>query len=154
MTFADFLEKVGGMGRFQLIHTALLTIPILLMPSHNLLQNFTAAIPDHHCRIDFTTNGSVYPNATHLLAAGDLVKAGIPMNSRHQLEKCRRFVHAQWHLLQSNSTEANDTMMETEPCANGWVYDKTVYTSSIIIEVRREIGRHRKECRIVAKRLS
>ncbi|XP_054834373.1 solute carrier family 22 member 6-A-like [Eublepharis macularius] len=134
MTFAEFLEQVGGMGRFQFIHTALLTIPILLMASHNLLQNFTAAIPGHHCRVHIATNGSEYLNASHLLEASDLLKVGIPMDSNQQLERCHRFVDTQWHLLSPNGTEANKTKMGTEPCADGWVYDRTLYTSSIIME--------------------
>ncbi|XP_048338566.1 solute carrier family 22 member 6-A-like [Sphaerodactylus townsendi] len=134
MTFAEFLDQVGGMGRFQFIHTMLLTIPIVLMASHNLLQNFTAAIPRHHCRVHITANGSGSPNATHLLGASDLLKAGIPMDSNQQLEKCQRFVDTQWHLLSPNSTEANETTMTTEPCTDGWVYDKTQYSSTIITE--------------------
>ncbi|XP_015272340.1 PREDICTED: solute carrier family 22 member 6-A-like, partial [Gekko japonicus] len=134
MTFAEFLQQVGGMGRFQFIHTALLIIPVLLMASHNLLQNFTAAIPGHHCRVHAAANASGHPNATHLLEASDLLKVGIPVDSNQQLEKCQRFVDTQWHLLNPNSTEANKTEMTTEPCADGWVYNRTLYSSTIIIE--------------------
>ncbi|KAL8184144.1 UNVERIFIED_CONTAM: hypothetical protein K2H54_007618 [Gekko kuhli] len=134
MTFAEFLQQVGGMGRFQFIHTMLLIIPVLLMASHNLLQNFTAAIPGHRCRVHVAANGSGHPNATHLLEASDLLKVGIPVDSNQQLEKCRRFVDTQWQLLNPNSTEANKTEMTTEPCADGWVYDRTLYSSTIIIE--------------------
>ncbi|KAJ6654224.1 hypothetical protein lerEdw1_007321 [Lerista edwardsae] len=134
MTFAEFLEQVGGMGRFQYIQTILLTIPILLMASHNLLQNFTAAIPGHHCRLAPNATAA-YPNATSLLGADDLLRVAIPTNSRQQPEKCQRFVHAQWHLL--NHTElarANETTMDTEPCADGWEYDRSMYSSTIITE--------------------
>uniref|UniRef100_A0A8D2J2D1 Uncharacterized protein n=1 Tax=Varanus komodoensis TaxID=61221 RepID=A0A8D2J2D1_VARKO len=120
MAFAEFLEQVGGMGRFQIIHTILLTIPVFLMASHNLLQNFTAAIPGHHCRIP----------------PGDLLRVGVPMSSKRQPEKCLRFVEAQWHFLDANATAANWTRVETEPCADGWVYDTSLYTSSIVMEVR------------------
>ncbi|XP_066466308.1 solute carrier family 22 member 6-A-like [Tiliqua scincoides] len=136
MTFAEFLEQVGGMGRFQYVQTLLLTIPVLLMASHNLLQNFTAAIPGHHCRIHIATNTTGgYPNATHLLGAEDLLRVAIPTNSRQQPEKCLRFVYAQWHLLNhTEANEANKTKMDTEPCADGWVYDRTTYSSTIITE--------------------
>lgn len=49
------LEQVGGLGRFQVLQTALLAVPILLMASHNLLQNFTAAVPPHRCRVPGVT---------------------------------------------------------------------------------------------------
>ncbi|XP_028566814.2 solute carrier family 22 member 6-A-like [Podarcis muralis] len=132
MTFAEFLDQVGGMGRFQFIHTMLLSIPIVLMAGHNLLQNFTAAIPGHHCQIHISTNSSGYPNTTWPLEASDLLRVGIPTNSKEEPEKCLRFVHPQWHLLDSNSTKANQTEAETELCADGWVYDTTTYTSTIV----------------------
>uniref|UniRef100_A0A8D0EY78 Solute carrier family 22 member 8 n=1 Tax=Strix occidentalis caurina TaxID=311401 RepID=A0A8D0EY78_STROC len=50
MPFGAVLAQVGGLGRFQVLQTALLVVPILLMASHNLLQNFTAAVPPHRCR--------------------------------------------------------------------------------------------------------
>ncbi|XP_060107635.1 solute carrier family 22 member 6-A-like [Heteronotia binoei] len=134
MTFAEFLQQVGGMGRFQFIHTTLLAIPVLLMASHNLLQNFTAAIPGHHCRVHISANGSGHPNTTRSLEASELLRIGIPLDSNQQLERCQRFVDTQWHLLNPNSTEANKTKMTTEPCADGWVYDRTLYSSTIIIE--------------------
>ncbi|NWQ99017.1 S226A protein, partial [Paradoxornis webbianus] len=50
MAFASLLEHVGGMGRFQVLSVLLLSLPVLLMASHNLLQNFTAAGSEHWCR--------------------------------------------------------------------------------------------------------
>uniref|UniRef100_A0A8C4WCX0 Solute carrier family 22 member 8 n=1 Tax=Gopherus evgoodei TaxID=1825980 RepID=A0A8C4WCX0_9SAUR len=118
MSFAEFLHQVGGMGRFQIIHTMLLTIPIVLMASHNLLQNFTAAIPGHHCQVHINANNTGYPNAT----------------LNRQPEKCRRFVTAQWQLLDPNVTEPNGTQLDTEPCTEGWTYDRSMFTSTIITE--------------------
>uniref|UniRef100_A0A8D2KV04 Major facilitator superfamily (MFS) profile domain-containing protein n=1 Tax=Varanus komodoensis TaxID=61221 RepID=A0A8D2KV04_VARKO len=51
MTFAELLEQVGGMGRFQVLNVAMLCFPVVMMAAHNLLQNFTAAMPGHRCRI-------------------------------------------------------------------------------------------------------
>ncbi|CAM9115711.1 unnamed protein product [Bubo scandiacus] len=50
MTFVDLLAHLGGMGRFQVTYVAALAIPLLMLASHNLLQNFTAGVPEHHCR--------------------------------------------------------------------------------------------------------
>ncbi|XP_056182159.1 LOW QUALITY PROTEIN: solute carrier family 22 member 6-A-like [Falco biarmicus] len=55
MPFGAVLAQVGGLGRFQVLQTALLAVPILLMASHNLLQNFTAAVPPHRCRVPAAT---------------------------------------------------------------------------------------------------
>ncbi|XP_067400090.1 solute carrier family 22 member 6-A-like [Emydura macquarii macquarii] len=134
MTFAEFLHQVGGMGRFQIIHTALLTIPVLLMASHNLLQNFTAAIPGHHCQLHINASYTHYPNATLRLDSQDLLRVAIPMDRNQQPEKCRRFVTAQWQLLDPNATEPNGSQLDTEPCLEGWTYDRSIYTSTIIAE--------------------
>ncbi|XP_010299506.2 LOW QUALITY PROTEIN: solute carrier family 22 member 6-A-like [Balearica regulorum gibbericeps] len=61
MPFGAVLAQVGGLGRFQVLQTALLAVPILLMASHNLLQNFTAAVPPHRCRVPAVIPG---PGAT------------------------------------------------------------------------------------------
>ncbi|KAB0358994.1 hypothetical protein FD754_003150 [Muntiacus muntjak] len=56
MTFNDLLLQVGGIGRFQKIQMILLILPLLLTFLHSTLQNFTAAIPTHHCRPPADTN--------------------------------------------------------------------------------------------------
>ncbi|XP_026546114.1 solute carrier family 22 member 6-A-like [Notechis scutatus] len=132
MAFGELLEQIGGMGRFQLIHTMLLTIPILFMASHNLLQNFTAAIPGHRCQVHLAPNGSEYPNITHLQGAGQILQVSIPLDNKQKLEKCRRFTDAQWYLLNASVPGENETA--TEPCAEGWFYDQTQFTSTIVSE--------------------
>ncbi|XP_068521584.1 solute carrier family 22 member 6-A-like isoform X2 [Anas acuta] len=69
MPFGAVLEQVGGLGRFQVLQTVLLSVPILLMASHNLLQNFTAAVPPHRCRV---------PSATPAATRGPGVTPGLP----------------------------------------------------------------------------
>uniref|UniRef100_A0A8C3U6P4 Solute carrier family 22 member 8 n=1 Tax=Catharus ustulatus TaxID=91951 RepID=A0A8C3U6P4_CATUS len=65
MPFGAVLAQVGGLGRFQVLQTALLAVPILLMASHNLLQNFTAAVPPHRCRVPSVPSATpAVPSAT------------------------------------------------------------------------------------------
>ncbi|CAM4577933.1 unnamed protein product [Lepidochelys olivacea] len=134
MTFAELLEQVGSMGRFQSIHVTLLVLPILLMASHNILQNFTAATPGHHCHIAIVANYTCDDNFTDLLYCQELLKISIPVDGNQQPEKCLRFISAQWQLLDPNATTTNGTEMDTEPCMDGWIYDKSVFTSTIITE--------------------
>ncbi|XP_058717529.1 solute carrier family 22 member 6-A-like [Poecile atricapillus] len=61
MPFGAVLAQVGGLGRFQVLQTALLAVPILLMASHNLLQNFTAAVPPHRCRVPAVPSATPAP---------------------------------------------------------------------------------------------
>uniref|UniRef100_A0A8C3SQP7 Major facilitator superfamily (MFS) profile domain-containing protein n=1 Tax=Chelydra serpentina TaxID=8475 RepID=A0A8C3SQP7_CHESE len=134
MSFAELLDHVGGMGRFQIIYAILLAIPVFMMASHNLLQNFTAATSEHHCHVHININNTPYTNLTGKLAAKDLLRVSIPMDSNQQPEKCHRFVSTQWQLLDSNATVTNLTELETDSCADGWVYDKSTFTSTIITE--------------------
>ncbi|CAB1333181.1 unnamed protein product [Coregonus sp. 'balchen'] len=140
MGFADLLNDVGGFGRFQWIHVTMLSIPGLLMASQNLLNNFTAGMPGHHCTIPNRT--SIASNQNISLSEVDdrqLLHAFIPMDaSGTKLSKCTRYVEAQWHLLESNVSvigrQANFTEPETELCLDGWTYDKTEFLSTVVSE--------------------
>lgn len=125
MGFADLLDEVGGFGRFQMIHVILLSIPGLLMACQNLLNNFTAGVPEHHCRI---------PNITAALneSTSSVLRAFIPLDSSLALSKCTRYTETQWHLITDHT---NATELQTESCADGWTYDKTEFSSSIVSEV-------------------
>ncbi|NXY62916.1 S226A protein, partial [Callaeas wilsoni] len=122
MAFANLLEHVGGLGRYQVVSVLLLCLPLFMMPSHNLLQNFTAATSDHHCRLRPEANATgLDPEA--------LLRVWVPPG-----ERCRLFVTPQWWLLEANGSAPNSSWPETEPCGNGWTYDRSVFTSTIVSE--------------------
>ncbi|XP_071588807.1 solute carrier family 22 member 6-A-like isoform X2 [Heliangelus exortis] len=122
MAFANLLELVGGMGRFQVVSVLLLSLPILMMASHNLLQNFTAATSPHRCLLAWEANATGSE-------VQDLLKVWVPRGDR-----CRRFVSPQWWLLEPNASAPNGSAPATEPCRDGWAYDRSVFTSTIITE--------------------
>uniref|UniRef100_A0A8V5GMU4 Uncharacterized protein n=1 Tax=Melopsittacus undulatus TaxID=13146 RepID=A0A8V5GMU4_MELUD len=116
MSFAALLTRLGGMGRFQSLYVAALALPLLLLASHNLLQNFTAGVPDHHCR-----------------TGGLPLLASIPTDGQRRPQRCRRFVEPQWHLLDANGT-ANGSAAATEPCRDGWSYGDGAFAHTIVTE--------------------
>ncbi|KAI4530044.1 hypothetical protein MG293_019900 [Ovis ammon polii] len=123
MAFNDLLLQVGGVGRFQKIQLILLTLPLLLTFLHNTLQNFTAAIPTHHCRP---------PANTNLSKDGDL-EAWLPRDGQGQPESCLLFTSPQRGPPFPNGTETNGTGA-TEPCPHGWIYDNSTFPSTIVTE--------------------
>ncbi|KAM6226143.1 solute carrier family 22 member 6 [Porphyrio hochstetteri] len=128
MSFAALLGRLGGMGRFQVTYVAGLALPLLMLASHNLLQNFTAGVPEHHCRA--AANGSA--GRVPLLAA-------VPYDGHHRPQRCRRYVEPQWHLLEANGTlsrMANGMAngAPTEPCRDGWTYRDGIFTHTIVTE--------------------
>ncbi|NXW25267.1 S226B protein, partial [Circaetus pectoralis] len=126
MTFVELLARLGGMGRFQVTYVAALAVPLLMLASHNLLQNFTAGVPEHHCRPRPAANEST----------GDVpLLVSIPSDGHHRPQRCRRYVEPQWHLLEVNGT-ANGTAdgAATEPCRDGWTYHDGVFAHTIVTE--------------------
>lgn len=123
MAFGDLLEIVGSMGRFQVVHICVLALPVMMMASHNLLQNFVAWVPLHHCKTDLNMSQSPLSQEEALLITVPLDKLGKP-------QRCQRFASPQWHLLTNNGTAAEVT--EVERCTEGWSYGLTERTSTII----------------------
>uniref|UniRef100_A0A674I2U9 Major facilitator superfamily (MFS) profile domain-containing protein n=1 Tax=Terrapene triunguis TaxID=2587831 RepID=A0A674I2U9_9SAUR len=117
------LEKEQRMGFFQTILVVLIFLPLLMVASHNFLQNFTAAVPRHWCYIPAGDNDTTE-------VTGDLLKIYIPMDGNQEPDRCLRFSTPQWQLLAPNGTSTN----ATEPCLDGWVYDRSVFNSTIITE--------------------
>ncbi|XP_077314853.1 solute carrier family 22 member 20-like [Lithobates pipiens] len=128
MAFADLLDRLGGVGTFQIVHSIFLAFPVLMVATHNFLQNFTAAFPAHHCEPKPGING------TDGLTYQEFLRITVPTDQKGQPEKCRRFTEPQWSFLHPNATLANITGIETESCVDGWVYDRSVIRSSIITE--------------------
>ncbi|XP_075043564.1 solute carrier family 22 member 6-B-like [Mixophyes fleayi] len=54
MALRDALEKDSLYSPFQSRIVCLLSAPLLLVATHNLMQIFTAAVPPHHCKSNLT----------------------------------------------------------------------------------------------------
>ncbi|KFP02613.1 Solute carrier family 22 member 6, partial [Calypte anna] len=92
---------------------------LLMLASHNLLQNFTAGVPEHHCRPHPLPNPSALP--LHVL---------IPSDGHQQPQRCRRYVEPQANA----NINANANGAPTEPCSDGWTYQDGIFSHTIITE--------------------
>lgn len=129
MAFEELLEGTGGMGLFQALQALTLLLPAVWMPSQLLLENFSAAVPDHRCWARALDNSSGSPTNLTLEA---LLAVSVPRGPNQQPHQCRRFRQPQWQLLDPNATATNWSEAATEPCLDGWVYDHSTFTSTIV----------------------
>ncbi|KAM6915904.1 solute carrier family 22 member 7-like [Xenentodon cancila] len=127
MTFEAILEEINGFGLFQIIIIILLCTPRIVLPCHFLLNNFIAAVPPHRCDISTVDDEGLFGNLTQ----DEKLTVSIPAGEDGDLQSCKMFAEPQFQLLSNGS---NSTDLLTAPCQNGWVYDKSTFSSTIATE--------------------
>ncbi|KAJ8361577.1 hypothetical protein SKAU_G00181020 [Synaphobranchus kaupii] len=103
-------------------------VPRITLPFNFLLNNFMAAIPDHHCDIGGLDDGEYFMNLTQ----DQRLTVSIPAQDDGSLSSCKMFREPQFHLLYNSS---NATEIPAVPCQYGWVYDNSTFSSTLATEV-------------------
>ncbi|XP_058545454.1 solute carrier family 22 member 11 isoform X4 [Neofelis nebulosa] len=134
MAFAELLDQAGGVGLFQALQVFTIFLPSVLVPSHMLIENFSAAVPSHRCWVPLLDNSTAQAGVPGALGPKDLLTVSIPPGPNHEPHRCRRFRQPQWQLLDPNGTATNWSEAATEPCVDGWVYDRSTFTSTFVSE--------------------
>ncbi|GAB5578046.1 solute carrier family 22 member 12 isoform X1 [Prionailurus iriomotensis] len=86
----------------------------------------------HRCWVPLLDNSTAQAGVPGALGPKDLLTVSIPPGPNHEPHRCRRFRQPQWQLLDPNGTATNWSEAATEPCVDGWVYDRSTFTSTIV----------------------
>uniref|UniRef100_UPI00358F6C19 steroid transmembrane transporter SLC22A24-like isoform X4 n=1 Tax=Myxine glutinosa TaxID=7769 RepID=UPI00358F6C19 len=134
MAFANVLKIVGASGKFQVLHVCFLSLFLLDIPCHFVGHVFLAATPQHRCRIPWLENASLEArqDSPWNLSKENLLRIAIPWE-QDSLSRCSRYVRPQWQLLLNDSADVPDDV-ETEGCVDGWEYDTSEFSSTIVTE--------------------
>uniref|UniRef100_A0A2K6M669 Solute carrier family 22 member 12 n=1 Tax=Rhinopithecus bieti TaxID=61621 RepID=A0A2K6M669_RHIBE len=132
MAFSELLDLVGGLGRFQVLQTVALMVSIMWLSTQSMLENFSAAVPSHRCWAPLLDNSTAQAGVPGGLTPEALLAVSIPPGPNQGPHQCRRFRQPQWQILDPNATATNWSEADTEPCVDGWVYDRSIFTSTIV----------------------
>ncbi|KAF5290280.1 hypothetical protein FQR65_LT11614 [Abscondita terminalis] len=111
MAYDDVITKLGNFGRYQKRMYLLLCLPAVLCAFHDFSNTFLQAKPNHRCQLP-----TEFPNSSYDLPFEDL-NASFPYDhATNKYSSCSILI---------NGSEA--------PC-NNYIYDHTVYKSSIVTE--------------------
>uniref|UniRef100_A0A8C9BFG4 Uncharacterized protein n=1 Tax=Phocoena sinus TaxID=42100 RepID=A0A8C9BFG4_PHOSS len=131
MVFTELLEQPGGAGFFQTLQVLTIFLLFVWVPIQLVVENFSAAVPGHRCCAHMLDNGSEAPGN---LTPEALLAVSIPLSPNQEPHQCLRFRQPQWQLLDPNATATNWSEAATEPRVDGWVYDRSTFTSTIVTE--------------------
>nr|XP_011732952.1 solute carrier family 22 member 12 isoform X2 [Macaca nemestrina] len=132
MAFSELLDLVGGLGRFQVLQTVALMVSIMWLSTQSMLENFSAAVPSHRCWVPLLDNSTAQAGVPGGLTPEALLAVSIPPGPNQGPHQCRRFRQPQWQILDPNATATSWSEADTEPCVDGWVYDRSIFTSTIV----------------------
>ncbi|KAJ8361532.1 hypothetical protein SKAU_G00180570 [Synaphobranchus kaupii] len=127
MKFEHVLAETDGFGRFQIMTISLIFVTRITLPCHYLVHNFIAAVTDHRCDISGMEDGKVFRNLTQ----DQRLSVSIPAEDDGSRSSCKMFREPQFHLLYNFS---NATEMPAVPCQYGWVYDTSIFSSTLATE--------------------
>ena len=132
MNFEEVFEHIGHFGLYQFLFMCILGVLQAYFAYQQISMNWLGPSVKHWCRIDGLQD---LPHARQKYI-------GIPQEKSESgslvYSSCNRFVHNFTQYNQSVLYQWNRTTIqfnETVKCDKGWVYDQTVFLSSVVNKV-------------------
>ena len=133
MDFDDVLMEAGGFGRYQIWLCLLLYFCSIPPAFNNLGIVFIAGVPEHWCET---------PDLAGLNLTSDVIKnVTIPLEEKDGVtgySSCLRYQRNYTGWTQEDvlgELSRNRSGDPVEKCQDGWVYDNSIYTSTIVSKV-------------------
>ena len=125
MQFDDLFLHFGEIGRYQVMLTVMLMIPMMF--ADTICLNFTTGRMDHWCYV---------PQLDHLNAS-EQKRISIPYDEDGKYAKCSMFDLDYVSFNQSDFSVWDHAVNTTNvvDCQHGWVYDRSLFTETIVSSV-------------------
>ncbi|KAJ8343528.1 hypothetical protein SKAU_G00308570 [Synaphobranchus kaupii] len=120
--FGEILRAIGDFGLFQKLLLVGLCFPATLLSMHFYTILFTHTGSSYHCNTDWILK--ISPN----LSTEEQLNLTLPRDQAGSFKRCEMFTPVDWDIDSIREHEIN----QTTHCLDGWVYDTSVYTSSIV----------------------
>lgn len=144
MDFENVLKEVGHFGRYQKVRLVLLSAPILITVLHLYIQVFAAGKSDHWCR-SWKNEDCRDLNLTQKECEDIKKDISIPLKqgtsnqTENEFEQCVKYNVTRLDFKEAIAGKV--TLIDKIPCDDGWVHDRSVFPSTIIIDFELVCGR-------------